>query len=46
MFWVLVSGLFVGIAFGFVYPVCAVAYYKIRYGRKTTIRTILREIGW
>ena len=46
MIWVLLAGLFVGLAFGFVYPVCAVVYYKARYGRKTTIKAILKEIGW
>lgn len=46
MIWILLAGLFVGVSFGFIYPILAVLYYKIRYGRRYTIRRILEEIGY
>ena len=29
-----------------VYPLLAIAYFKLRYGRKVTVKWILKEIGW
>lgn len=43
---VMLAFLAVGIAFGFVYPLTMILFYKIKYGRRVTLRWILREIGW
>ena len=46
MIWIMLALLFLGIAFGFVYPACAVVYYKIRYKNRITVRQILRIINY
>jgi len=46
MIWILVALLIVGVSFGFVYPVAAIAYYKIVSKGKMSLKQILEEIGY
>ena len=46
MIWILVALFIVGVSFGLVYPAAMILYYKLRYGRRVTVKWILREIGW
>lgn len=46
MFWILTAILIFSIAAGVLYPLAMILYYKLRYGRRTTVKAILKEIGW
>lgn len=47
MFWIIFAPfLMVAAGAGIIYPALAIAFYKIRYKNKVSIRWILREIGW
>lgn len=46
MFWILLATLIMCVAIGVVYPVCAVIYYKLRRGKRMTVKRILDEIGF
>ena len=47
MFWIVFTPfLILAAGAGIIYPALAIVFYKLRNGRKTTIREILREIGW
>ena len=47
MFWILFAPfLFLAVAAGILYPAAAVAFYKIRYRNRISVREILEHIGW
>ena len=46
MIFPLIAALIIAVACGVVYPLVMIGFYKIKYGKRVTLRWILKEIGW
>ena len=46
MIWWMIATLIFSVLVFAVYPLLMSVYFKLRYGKKVTVRWILKEIGW
>lgn len=46
MIWWMLAALIFSVLVFAVYPLLMIVYFKIRFGKKVTVKWILKEIGW